>query len=781
MKHSVTLFKNNKTVKVGYNRDVNYALERIKNGKSKDIIEQIREGKKELKSSLPAVCFNGTFRHRADSGLIEHSGLCILDFDKFTSEELKTWRDTLESCEYVFSCWLSPSGDGIKALIRIPREPDNHKLYFDAIREYFECENIDSGSDLSRLCYESYDPDIYINHESTIWIDKAVEDIEDVGTYEPVIAVESEHRIIDNLLTWWRKKYGSTKGERNNNLFKLAVAFNDFGVDKTEAERVLLQFQEKDFNSSEILSICRSAYKNVSNHATKFFEDTDTASKIEKQIRTGKKLIEIERRFSNIPKEKLLESIDRIKNDLSISDFWQYQNNGNIKLLPHKYKYWLEQHNFFKYYPSDGNTYTFIHKDQNLLEETDEKRIKDYVLDYLLSRGDIGYAPYDFMANNPRYFSSEFLSFLETSEVKVKEDTQDVCYIYFKNCIVEVTKDNIKEVDYVDVDSFVWKQQIIDYDFKKVDHHKAEFRTFLWKIAGEDKQRYNSLKSVIGYLLHSFKTSANNKAIIFNDETISENPNGGSGKGLFWNAISKLKRVASIDGKTFEFTKSFPYQTVSTDTQLLVFDDVKRNFNFESLFSLITEGITLEYKGQNAIKLPVERSPKILITTNYTVGGSGGSFERRKFEVELSGYFNASHTPIDEFGHLLFDDWDPSEWNRFYSFMLNCCQYYLENGLQTYDHKNLKTRKFIKDTCHEFYEWVKDDNLPINVQIDKKEKYTEFMEEHKDFRWLTQRTFTRWIETWAKYKGWETVTGRTHNMRWIMINDREIDKELTDN
>ena len=109
----------------------------------------------------------------------------------------------------------------------------------------------------------------------------------------------------------------------------------------------------------------------------------------------------------------------------------------------------------------------------------------------------------------------------------------------------------------------------------------------------------------------------------------------------------------------------FPYQTVSTDTQILVFDDVKKNFSFESLFSLITEGITLEYKGQDAIKLPVQQSPKILITTNYTVGGVGGSFERRKFEIELAGHFNSSHTPLDEFGHLLFDDWHTDEWNKF--------------------------------------------------------------------------------------------------------------------
>jgi hypothetical protein len=56
----------------------------------------------------------------------------------------------------------------------------------------------------------------------------------------------------------------------------------------------------------------------------------------------------------------------------------------------------------------------------------------------------------------------------------------------------------------------------------------------------------------------------------------------------------------------------FPYQTVSSDCQVLAFDDVRKNFNFESLFSIITEGLTIEYKGRDAIKLPVKDSPKVL-------------------------------------------------------------------------------------------------------------------------------------------------------------------------
>jgi len=373
----------------------------------------------------------------------------------------------------------------------------------------------------------------------------------------------------------------------------------------------------------------------------------------------------------------------------------------------------------------------------------------------------------------------DFLSMLSTTDINIKEDTKDICYLYYKNCVVEITKNSIKEIDYIDIDGYVWKRQIIDRNFVKHDHHKAVFRKFLWLISGQDVTKYNSFKSVIGYLLHSFKTSANNKAIVFNDETISENPNGGSGKGLFWNALKNMKKVSSIDGKTFEFTKSFPYQTVSTDTQVLVFDDVKKNFNFESLFSLITEGITLEYKGQDAISIPVEKSPKILITTNYTIGGIGGSFERRKFEVEMSAYFNYKHTPLDEFGHMLFSDWDDKEWLAFDNYMINCEQYFLQNGLVKHDFHNLEVRKFIKETSYEFYEWSQDtDNLPMGIRLDKNEYFVKFINEYQDFKkWLSQKKFTQWLEQFGKYYNIEFEHGRTHNMRFIEFKTEKNDKK----
>jgi hypothetical protein len=786
----VTIYKSLKEVTNGFQRDVNYVFERIRSGKSQKLIEQIQaetdeEKQQLLKKELPAINFQGVFKERNDKGIKQFSGLMPLDFDKFKDKaEMIALMDSLRDNEYVFAMFISPRGNGFKLIIKIPLDgASNYKGYFDSLKNYFDSDYFDvSSSNISRLCYESYDPNIYINPNALIYNEVEEPEYSDIGTITPIFAINSDNRIISNLLTWWKKKYGNTKGSRNTNLFKLAMALNCFGIDKHEALNVLNEFQESDFTLSEIETLCKSAYKKSEVHGTRFFEDNAIKFKIEKQVRQGKSAKEIIKLLPDVDPKKIDEASETIRENIDIEDYWSFDDKGKFKLSPHKYKFWLENNNFSKFFPTESKTFTFIQIDQNQVEETNEKRIKDYVLNNLMERKDIGYSPYDSMASSTKAFNIDFLGLLASANIKIKEDTQDEIFLYYKNCVVKITKDSFETIDYLDVDGYVWKNQIIDRDFAIKDHHNSEYRSFIWYIAGENKQKYNTFKSVIGYLMHSFKTSANNKAVILNDSVISENPNGGSGKGLFCNALSHLKKVSSIDGKTFDFNKSFPYQTVSTDCQLLVFDDVKKNFDFERLFSLITEGITIEYKGQDAIKLPVQKSPKIIITTNYTVGGVGGSFERRKFEVELSDYFNAGNTPLMKFGKLLFDEWDDDEWSRFDNYMIQCAQYYLNNGLVAAEFGNIHTRKFIKNTSFEFYEWTKTHEVfSFNDRLSKRDKYNEFLEEYQDFKkWLSQKKFKQWLENYCTFYDYKYAEGNSTPIgRWFTIeNESQMWEDL---
>ena len=138
---------------------------------------------------------------------------------------------------------------------------------------------------------------------------------------------------------------------------------------------------------------------------------------------------------------------------------------------------------------------------------------------------------------------------------------------------------------------------------------------------------------------------------------------------------------------------------------MICFDDVRKHFNFERLFSVVTEGLTLEKKNKDAINIPFDKSPKVTITTNYAIKGSGNSFARRKWELELKQHYSKDYTPFDEFGKMMFQDWTDDEWCIFDNYMIGNLQFYLNNGFIKSDFVNLKIRKLSAETCHEFIEW----------------------------------------------------------------------------
>jgi len=777
---NVTIFKNIKTTSTGFVRGIESVLERIKSGKSREIVDTIRyeldkEKRNDLKQQLPSICFSGTFSNRSINGLKKHSGLICLDFDKFPDDDTRNAaRETLIGDEHVFSVFTSPSGDGLKVLVKIPAQKEHHKAHFDALAIHFESPYFDKAtSDVSRVCYESYDPDLYYNPESLLWVDREEEELIDLGTTDPLIPLNSDNRIIKNLLVWWNRKYGKTKGSRNSNFFILAAAFNDFGIKESEALSELETQEEVGFTKKEIGQVVKSAYKRgAAKHGTKFFEDYQLRRNIEKEVINGKSLKQVEKQF---PEVKNIEQVSqKLRETMAIDEFWDIDDKGNYHLIHHKFKLYLEQNKIFKFFPTKEANSIFVKIEENKVEIISPDKIKDIVLEDLFSREGIGMRPFELMAESTKYFKENYLSILSTIDVALKADTENECFLYYNDNVIRVTQNSIDTINYLDIDGYVWKNQIIDRNFKQIEDDACDFKKFIWLVSGEETIRYNSIRSVIGYMLHSYKTPANNKCIILNDEVISDNPNGGSGKGVFCQGIGAIKKVTTIDGKQFDFNKSFAYQTVSADTQNLVFDDVKKNFAFENLFSLITEGITIEKKNQDAVKIPVMKSPKILITTNYTIGGVGGSFERRKFEVEFSSFFGSHNTPLDVFGHMLFDDWSKDEWNSFDNFMINCLQFYLKEGLIAGVYKNLATRKFIKDTSSEFYDWVNDENspLPANIKINRSEKFKELTEEYPDLKkWLSQKKFVQWIASYAEFHKLEYISGKTNGERWSLIKD----------
>ena len=469
-------------------------------------------------------------------------------------------------------------------------------------------------------------------------------------------------------------------------------------------------------------------------------------------------------------KDELRKRFNMVDNE----EFWSKNEKGNYSLNNKRFKDFLESHDFFKNSPNEGSTFDFIQKQGIFLKLIYEKDIKDFVIEWI-EENQCDEGVFNLMTGNLKFFKRDYLSLLKSKPIDVLKDTKDECYLFYKNCIVKVTKDNKEVISYSDVNMAIWRDQVINRDYYPTDHHLSEYRTFIWKIAGQDEKKYKAFETVIGYLLHSFKTNSNNKAIIFNDEVISDSPNGRSGKGLFWNALKQLRKVQSLDGKTFDFNKSFPYQSVATDCQVLVFDDVRKSFNFENLFSVITEGITIEYKGKDSIKLDVTESPKIIITTNYTIQGDSASFNARKYEVEMSSYFNDTYTPIMEFGHELFNEWSDDEWANFDNYMMECISIYLKEGLLDMPLKNLDYRKLIDQIGQEMNIFFA--GLEKNDYISIKSTYDNLMDNFPELRKrnISQNLMTRNLKKYCEFSKYIFETSYSGGIGKMII--REPNKE----
>lgn len=755
--------------------DLLTVLKEVKTEKYKSTIAKIRletnkAKRDELKrNTLPMVTFAGTFTTRSNSSLKKSSGFAIIDFDNV--DNLESLINNIENDNYTYSSFVSPSGNGLKALVKIPPVQDDktYKEYYYKIQEHYNqyAPTDDSTKDISRGTYLSSDSNIYLNLDAEIFTDKFQAPKKPL---EPPtnIPLTDQNEVAERLEKWFKKKY-STVVNRNNNLHALARQFNAFGVDQTICETYLFRYEQPDFKQEEIRKLIASAYRYTAEWNTEAFEDSDKVKFIKNSVLAGASESSIKAKI-DLPSDKVEKEIEKHKADLVQEEFWYFNERNVIKMSPSRFRTYLHNNSISKYYPNEDSGFLFIKKDLNFIKEFNENRIKDFVLNDLQKRSEID--AFELCADNTRYFKPDFLSFLNTSEIQIQRDTKTESYIYYQNTVVKTTKDSIKEIPYSDIKGLVWENQVIKRDFKPAPESEGEFKTFIWKISGEDKERYYSFKSVIGYLLHSYQNEGKPKVIIFNDEMISDVPNGGSGKGLIHKALGHIKRLSTINGKGFDPNKTFAYQTVSTDTQILSFDDIDKNFKFENLFSVITEGLTIEKKGKDAIKIPFSESPKISITTNYTVQGEGSSHLRRVFEVEMSAYFNDKHTPEDEFKHLLFTDWSSEEWQRFDNFMIRCIQYYLKYGLVSYSTVNLNLKKLINDTNQDFIDFMDSQQWDKEKRFYKTELKDLFLKEYEDYRyksWFTTTKFNKWVKKYCDCKEVILNEGKTNGMRFITI------------
>jgi hypothetical protein len=331
----ITIFKNIFSKEPHY-ISVESALKRIQDGNSKMLVAEIRntidkEKANKIKLNLPSVCFSGKFGiDRKDEQLIQHSGYIVLDFDNIS--ELRDKQTEIISQPFVYSCWVSPSGNGLKALVKIA-DGTKHREHFQALQDVFP--DIDrSGINVSRVCYESYDPDIYINENAEVF--KNIKKIEKIVQYEKN---DDDQRIFKNILTWLSNKNEAfVTGERNNFIFKLASACCRFGITEMVANSMINSefITNSEFTKSEADRAIRSAFKKNANlfGSASFDRETLVDKVTRKEVEVEKAVFD-----EGIKLKDVIYGIDVKEQALSIYDSGYAKVDGvNILELDERFK-----------------------------------------------------------------------------------------------------------------------------------------------------------------------------------------------------------------------------------------------------------------------------------------------------------------------------------------------------------------------------------------------------------------------------------------------------------
>lgn len=264
-------------------------IEDIKNGKYRNQIEEIRsendpEKKKLLKENLPAITVSGTFNNsHSAKDLIQHSGLIQIDFDHVNTNKVK---GDLEKDQYTFASFHSPTGTGIKAIVKI--DPDHHEASFLALKRYYSSQfnlEIDHKcKDIGRCMFVSYDENLYFNPDS---IKFPLEKNEPIATnkgsgrrkriLEGNVLIDRKYDEVELLIrqieevkkdltsgydNWLKIGFAlaSTFGERGRGFYhRLSIFNNQYTVNETDLQYdKCLQSKKEGINLSTLYFIAKS-------------------------------------------------------------------------------------------------------------------------------------------------------------------------------------------------------------------------------------------------------------------------------------------------------------------------------------------------------------------------------------------------------------------------------------------------------------------------------------------------------------------------------------------
>lgn len=505
-----------------------------------------------------------------------------------------------------------------------------------------------------------------------------------------------------------------------------------------------------------------------------------------------------------------LVPVSRYSSDVDIYTIEQ-DSKGNDKVAlnyTETYRF-LAASGFYRLRNSDeaASGYDYIHIEDGIIDRSAPYELRDFILQYIMTNTKAPIVHEYFNSKLDVLLPDKKLERLELRTDNFNHFEPDVQRTYYNNGQVEITAQAITPGQPI---SDVWRSRIVARSFRRIpvissiskvddvfyielteEGKNCEFLQYLLNTscnfctaeAPRDptpeenidwmQQIVNKI-TAIGYLLTDWKYASDRQAVVIQDHQISEVGQawGGAGKSVLGQAIGQVVAQFFIEGKNFSTGDEFILGGVTKATRNIFIDDIKVNFDFESIFNWVTGPMPVNPKGRDRYTIPVEESPKILVTTNHAIKNAGqGSVKRRIAYMEFSSWYNVDHSIIDDFHHMFFDDWDEHQWALFDNLMAECVMYYLRSfsemwyregrGVVPPPMKNIELRTLRQSMSEVLLQWAEEYFDPsgehLNSRISRKDLFQAFIEfaGGTQGHGVTRTNFKNKIIDFCRYKGYD--------------------------
>lgn len=290
----------------------------------------------------------------------------------------------------------------------------------------------------------------------------------------------------------------------------------------------------------------------------------------------------------------------------------------------------------------------------------------------------------------------------------------------------------------------------------------------------EQLQNFLNKVFVAGYLLHSYKDPSRAWAAYAMDNKVGEEGerNGGSGKSLFFEALSHLLPTVHVSGKDPKiFENNHTFERVNRKTRMVVIEDCAKNLDIENFYVRINGEFHVNPKNKQIFSISFTESPKMAFTTNYVPLSFDASSVRRMLYMSFGDYYHQktdesdyleTRKVSDDFGHNILPPYSSKEeWNADINFLLQCERFYLsvcqENVIITPPMKNIIKRKNMAVMGDNFYDWASVYFAEGSWRLDKELVKDDVFQDCKaqaNITKLTPNIFTRKLKSFVSVADW---------------------------